>query len=137
MKVLFICGGNVGRSQIAEAFFNYYSKRNQAWSCAGNDYTAERFQEDTVEIMKADYGIDLNKQKSKPFDPKMVEQSDIVITLCDQSECPNIPQARHWDIPKMGKLDRKGKKEVIELIRQRVTVLLKEIEPTNRRMQAR
>ena len=36
MKVLFVCNGNVGRSQAAEAYFNRLSKKNTAISAGIN-----------------------------------------------------------------------------------------------------
>ena len=32
MKVLFVCKSNIGRSQMAEAFFNKFSKNHKAIS---------------------------------------------------------------------------------------------------------
>lgn len=125
-RVLFICGSNIGRSQIAEAFFNSYSKRDRAWSCAGNDFSGIGMQEDIAEIMKDEFGIDMGGQKPKPFSREMVKKSDLVITLCDDSECPNIPNARHWSIPKIGKLNRGEKIEVIRLIQKKVKKLAEE-----------
>lgn len=127
MRVLFICGGNVGRSQIAEAFFNHYSKKHKARSCAGYDFKQKVLSEKNTSIMKKEYGIDMSKQKPKPFSKKMVEQSDKIIILCNQSECPLIPHADHWSIPKMGELKIKERKKVIGLIQQKVKELLKEI----------
>ncbi len=36
MKILFVCWGNVGRSQMAQAYYNHFTKSNDAFS-AGTD----------------------------------------------------------------------------------------------------
>ena len=127
-RVLFVCGSNVGRSQVAEAFFNAYSKSGSAWSCAGNDFIGGEIQEDVAKMMKDDFGIDMSKQRPKPFNWNMVKQSDKLVILCSASECPSIRGADHWSIPNMGKLSSEGKQEVIKLIQSRVRGLVKKLD---------
>jgi protein-tyrosine-phosphatase len=42
MKVLFICKGNVGRSQMAEAFYNKLSKNEEVFSTGAKNYHRRR-----------------------------------------------------------------------------------------------
>ncbi|MDD3145449.1 MAG: hypothetical protein PHV23_05050 [Candidatus Gracilibacteria bacterium] len=42
-KILFICKANVGRSQIAEAVYNNYTKSNKAISIAGCEDRKEKY----------------------------------------------------------------------------------------------
>lgn len=66
-KVLFICEGNVGRSQIAEAYFNKHSRDAVAVSAGLDDVGAKynwRPREDIVAVMKED-GFDVADNKVK------------------------------------------------------------------------
>jgi len=60
--ILFICKGNSGRSQMAEAFFNYVSRNERAIS-AGTmpDETIHPW---TAQIM-SEVGIEMYQQKPK------------------------------------------------------------------------
>lgn len=136
MKVLFICGDNVGRSQAAEALFNKYAKKSTAWSCAGKPtWTKERDisnmekempdVHDIVVIMKEDYGLDISKKVSKPFNKEMVAKSDRVIVMCDPKDCPKIKDAEYWNTPRLSLYDREGKREIIKWIEAKTRDLIK------------
>lgn len=134
MRVLFICGDNVGRSQAAEALFNRYARNSVAESCAGKTTVkASKRLADIAEaealigIMRSDYGIDISGRLSKPFNRSMVDAAGVVVTLCAESECPRIEGAMHWDIPKLGQLDTDGKRRVIMDIEARVKELIRYI----------
>ena len=43
MKVLFVCRGNVGRSQMAEAYYNFFTKSNMATSAGTDPTTPARY----------------------------------------------------------------------------------------------
>ncbi len=114
--------------------FNAYAIGSKAESCAGKPiWKAKKRLADITEaeavisIMKSDYGIDLSEKFSKPFDQSMVDSADIVVTLCDESECPRIDGARHWDIPKLSKLDMGGKRAAIIELEARVRELISSI----------
>lgn len=134
MKVLFICGDNADRSQVAEALFNKYASKSMAESCAGKSTVKVKKRladiaevKDTIRIMRSGYGIDLADKLSKPFDQSKVDSADIVITLCGENDCPRIEGARHWDIPKLSELDTEGKKKAIKGIEAKVRELIKSI----------
>jgi len=78
--VLFICVGNSGRSQIAEAFFNKLSKTGKAIS-AGT-MPDDRIHPYTVQVMK-EAGIDVSQQKPKPLTPEMIDKADKIKKVRD------------------------------------------------------
>ncbi len=91
MKILFICQGNIWRSQIAEAFINHY-KIHQAISAwiddVGFKYNYKPY-EPVIEIMQAEFNIDMSNQKVKQLSVDSLVGIDKVIVLCSQEECYN------------------------------------------------
>jgi protein-tyrosine-phosphatase len=88
MKVLFVCVENAGRSQMAEAFANYYGKGKLIASSAGV-MLADRVNPAVVEVMR-EKGIDISQNRPKLLTPKMAEEADRIITMgCSvENICP-------------------------------------------------
>ncbi len=92
MKVLFVCKGNRGRSQLAEAIFNSLTKKHKAISAgtvaknAGQKIKigAPR----TVRVLK-EIGIDISNKKAKKLNKKMVSVADKIIVFCDRRTWPD------------------------------------------------
>ncbi|EET90561.1 MAG: hypothetical protein LVQ97_04730 [Candidatus Micrarchaeales archaeon] len=91
MKVLFICKANVGRSKMAEAFYNKLSKNGHAFGAgAKNYYCRKRWhsrikRSDSVVQAMREEGIDLAKRRIKKLTRSMVENADVVIALVDRA----------------------------------------------------
>lgn len=126
-RVLFVCVGNSGRSQMAEAFFNAMAKgRAQAFSAGTRP--AESINPVVVEAMR-EIGIDISDQKPKPLTPELLEQADKVVTMgCgEQAVCPaTFVETTEWNL-----VDPKGKRlenvrEIRDGIRSRVIGFLSE-----------
>jgi arsenate reductase len=127
-KILFVCIGNAGRSQMAEAFFNQLAAgKAQAFS-AGTE-PASAIGPNTVKVMK-EVGIDISKNHPKKVTLEMLEQADKVITMgCGVAQsCPaTFMETEDWNLE-----DPKGKsieevREIRDEINRRVTTLLKDI----------
>lgn len=78
-KILFVCVENAGRSQMAEAFANYYGRGKLVASSAGV-MVVDRVNPVVVEVMK-EKGIDLSMNQPKLLTTKMVEDADKIITM--------------------------------------------------------
>jgi protein-tyrosine-phosphatase len=114
MRLLFVCVGNAGRSQIAEAFAKKYGMDA---SSAGT-LPASEVNPVVVQVMN-ELGIDISSAKPKMLTGEMVEEADLVVTMgCSVEEvCPAPMIARmqkkllDWNLE-----DPKGKS--IERVRQ-------------------
>ena len=92
MKVLFICKFNVGRSQMAEAFYNKLSKNGHAISAGVRNYYYRTIwhsrikpSDPVVKVMHEE-GIDLARKRIKKLTRSMVESADDVIALMSEDE---------------------------------------------------
>lgn len=103
-RVLFICGHNSGRSQMAEAFLKNMAGPNVHVESAGLD--PKPVNPLVVEIMK-EIDYDLSGVKSDSIFDFFKEGRlyDYVITVCDEttgSQCPVFPgitERLHWPFP--------------------------------------
>ena len=77
--VLFVCVGNSGRSQMAEAFFNYLAAGRARAISAGTN-PAKSVAPDVVLAMK-EVGIDISGNKPKALTEDMLAQADRVVTM--------------------------------------------------------
>lgn len=95
-KILFVCQANIGRSQMAEAFFNQLGRAEVAISAACEDFREKYQGKITAEIVEtmAEVGIDISHQRIKLLTPAMVEEADRVVVLCDKQYCPDFLIAR-------------------------------------------
>lgn len=78
-KVLFVCVHNSGRSQMAEAFFNYYASGKATATSAGTQ-PASHVDRTVVATMK-EIGIDISSNRSKLLTPEMLLGVDKAITV--------------------------------------------------------
>ena len=87
-KILFVCVENAGRSQMAEAFANFYGKGKLVASSAGVTL-ADRVNPVVVGVMK-EKGFDISMNKPKLLTTKMAEDVDKIITMGCSAEgiCP-------------------------------------------------
>jgi arsenate reductase len=87
MRILFVCTGNAGRSQMAAAFLQSFDPRLKVES-AGT-VPAAYVHPKAVAVMR-EVGIDLSKSFPKSVDRFLDEEFDYVITVCDNTResCP-------------------------------------------------
>jgi protein-tyrosine-phosphatase len=115
IEVLFVCGANINRSQIAAAIFNKLSKRGHAISAGtevgvvknGNDGTLVKSSiiNNPVALMGGK-GYDLSKARIRKLTPDMLESADKVILLRPKKKLGGIlpsdlrgaREVEWWDI---------------------------------------
>ncbi len=133
-KLLFLCTGNSCRSQIAEGFGKtLLADKFTVYSAGTNPHGINPW---AIETM-SEIGIDISRQTSDALDVKMLNEMDLIITLCgDAAEsCPLTPphiEKRHWDIPDPARFQgseqetRQHFREVRDDIRRRIEGLAAE-----------
>lgn len=100
-RVLFLCTGNSGRSQIAEAFAEQLGAGAVEARSAGSH--PKPLHPNAVRVMH-ERGVDIADRRSKHLDEFVEEPFDYVISLCDRvrevcPEFPSHPGLIHWSIP--------------------------------------
>jgi len=127
--VLFVCVGNSGRSQMAEAFLNHFAK-GQARAISAGTEPASTVDPTVIKVMK-EVGIDISGNKPKALTPEMIDQANLVITMGCSAEaaCPaSWVETRDWALedPKDKPIEKV--REIRDEIKAMVVMLLKEIE---------
>src|ERR1043165_1771878 len=97
-RVLILCTGNSGRSQMAEGLLRQMAGDEfEAFSAGVAPTTVRR---EAVEVL-TEIGIDISSQRSKSVDEFPGQEFDYVITVCDNANerCPVFPgktKRIHW-----------------------------------------
>ena len=124
-QVLFVCVGNSGRSQMAEAFFNHLSAGRLVAMSAGTR-PATSVSRTAIAAM-AELGIDISAQRPKPLTPQMIRQADKIITMgCGVAEtCPTgFHPSEDWDLEDTQGQPLEKVRLIRDQIRERVLALL-------------
>jgi arsenate reductase len=95
-KVLFACVHNVGRSQMAAAFFNSFCAPSLVKAISAVPAPVDRVQPEILEAMK-EIGIDLWAGRSQLLTPDLVRSADLVVSLGCGELCPSVPGQRRME----------------------------------------
>lgn len=116
MKILFICKGNVGRSQIAEALFrkkfgDTHEVVSAGTALSGPEQPIGELMPNIKEVLDVmqEEGMDVSMYARQQMTPQMVEDADKVVAIVeDEIVLPdylsNSPKLVRWNVP-----DPKGK----------------------------
>jgi protein-tyrosine-phosphatase len=120
MRVLFVCRGNVARSQMAEAAYNRFSQSRDADSAGTRvekpgetllDRKRRLGQSYVVDTL-IDNGYSLDDMRQTPLTKEMLSRYDIIICMAAKQFTPqwlsDAPQFQYWKIqdPKARSYDR-------------------------------
>ena len=128
--VLFVCVGNAGRSQMAEAFFSRLAD-GKARAISAGTRPADAVDPKAIDVMR-EVGIDISGNKPKALTMEMLEQADRVITMgCGvEGVCPaSFVETEDWQLE-----DPKGKpieevRRIRDEIKTKVLRLLEKSKP--------
>ena len=123
--MLFVCVGNSGRSQMAEAFFNQ-AAGGKARAISAGTKPAGAVDPNTVAVMR-EVGIDISAARPKALTMEMLDQASRVVTMgCGvEGVCPaSFVETEDWQLE-----DPKGKpieevRRIRDEIRAKVMKLL-------------
>ena len=139
VKVMFVCKANVGRSQVAEAFFLEMSK-NTAIS-SGTHVDEEMAKQNPKSAKLKDnskyslpymltQGIDISEQVRTQLTPGLVAEVDRVIAILSDDEVPayvkDSGKLTIWDIPDPA-TNPDDSTKLFDAVKQRVSDLVQEI----------
>ena len=127
-KIVFVCVENARRSQMAEGFANAFGQGGLEVYSAGSS-PSSKIDPLVNEVMK-EKGIDLSSKKPKGLNDLPPVEMDYLVTMGWEETCPAVLAKKiiEWEIP-----DPKGEaidtfREVRDLIKEKVTGFLKEID---------
>lgn len=97
--LLFLCTGNTARSQMAEGFARFIGPAEIPYYSAGT--RPGEINPFAVKAMR-EVGIDISGQTPKGLDDIPLESIATVVSLCEEEECPLLPEGVHhlsWPLP--------------------------------------
>jgi arsenate reductase len=128
VNVYFVCIGNAGRSQMAEALFNQAAGGSHEARSAGSRPESHLHPE-VVQAMR-ELGVELGDRVPKGIAQEDVEWADVVVTMgCGEDACPVLPGKRYldWDLKDPIGLPLADVRAIRDDIRGRVTALSEEL----------
>jgi arsenate reductase len=123
--VLFVCVGNSGRSQMAEAFFNHLAN-GKARAISAGTKPASAVDPKTIEVMR-EVGIDISAASPKALTMEMLDQANRVVTMGCGAEgvCPaSFVETEDWQLEDPKGKSLEGVRRIRDEIKARVTRLL-------------
>lgn len=128
MKILFVCRGNVGRSQAAMALYNVAAdeKAHSAGTIVGDEKRTVGERElaaSIVQVMKEE-GLDISKNTSTQITPEMMDEFDKVIVMAELYSVPDwlkdSLKSEMWDIPDLKAVSVEEAREIVTLIKSKL-----------------
>jgi arsenate reductase len=139
LRLMFLCTGNSCRSQMAEGWARKLGQQNGENRLFVQSAGIEAHGKNprAITVMQ-EAGVDISGQESTRVTDDMLEQTDLVITVCEHADehCPVLPAGTrkiHWPLEDPAKAQG-SEEEVMEFfrnsrddIRSRVETLLGEL----------
>ncbi|MEK6845101.1 MAG: hypothetical protein AABX44_02495 [Nanoarchaeota archaeon] len=132
-KVLYVCRANIGRSQIAEAYHNYFNGE------AGSAGTSLKYLSGTqlsdpslgahkvIQIMQEE-GISLEKSKLTQITKEIITQYSKIIVMAEKHTIPDYllesKNVEYWEISDTKGRDLNFYRKIRNEIKTRVKILL-------------
>jgi protein-tyrosine-phosphatase len=142
MKVLFVCYANVGRSQVAQAYFGKLSKHHSdSAGIAVNERIAamkvpgrklkDNLNQRSVEYVRREFGLDIAEKERQQLTPEMIDTSDLAIVIAEKESWPDYlkegGKVVFWDIQDPAGMANDFAEDVYREVQPRVEQLVAEI----------
>lgn len=142
MKVLFVCYANVGRSQVAQAYFETISKHDSnSAGIAVNERIAamkipgrklkDNLNQRSIEYVRREFGLDIAEKERQQLTPEMIEKSDLVIVIAEKEKWPDYLEEGgkvvFWNIQDAFGMPDDFAEDVYSQVQRRVEQLVAEI----------
>lgn len=140
MKVLFVCKGNVGRSQMAEAIFNKLAGgKHRAFSAGtwvydkegrslGGQKISEVLEANEVVNSLKELGIDFSQSQRNQITPEMVMGADVIVVMAEVDTVPdflkNEPKVTFWDVANPKGMNQEETNKIRNKITENIQELL-------------
>ncbi|MEK3985037.1 arsenate reductase (thioredoxin) [Paenibacillus sp. VTT E-133280] len=132
--IYFLCTGNSCRSQMAEGWAKRYL--GEAWNVYSAGIEAHGLNPKAVQAM-SEVGIDITGQTSDMIDSNLLNNADLVVTLCGDAadKCPMTPpkvKREHWgfDDPAKAQGTDEEKWAVFQRVRDQIEERIKRFAET-------
>jgi len=91
-EFLFVCQGNVARSQMAEALCNGIMESDISWSAGVATHTPEKYGHPVQKIVDVmnEVGLDVSEAVVKTITEEMIDASRKIVVMCGKNECPDF-----------------------------------------------
>lgn len=131
MNVLFICNGNVARSQEAEAFFNDLSEYDIATSAGINVKVGKPIDSLVIQVMKEeDYSM--KRAVRKLWNEAMIQKAGVIVSFKPANELPkelrDSGKIRYWHVEDPQHQNIEFHREVRDQVRDQVLELISELD---------
>jgi arsenate reductase (thioredoxin) len=95
-RAYFVCIGNAGRSQMAEALY----ERLGGEARSAGSHPEHELHPEVVEVMR-ELGVDLSARRPRGIEQDDVGWADVVVTMGCGDACPVLPGKRYldWNLP--------------------------------------
>jgi len=145
MKILFVCHANVGRSQVAQVYFDKLSRHISdsagiavdeliaKWNLRGRKLkdAPGRAAAYIRECIRHEFGMDIAEKERQQLTPAMVDAADLIVVIAEKERWPAYLQEGgkvvFWDIPDGAGQDDAFVYDVFTQVRRRVEQLVVEI----------
>jgi arsenate reductase len=123
--VLFACVHNVGRSQMAAAFFNALADPAKARAISAGTAPALRVHADVVTAMRA-VGIEVGDAVPRLLTREVAARAGLLVTMGCGERCPFVPGLRRddWSIADPHGQPPERVREIRDEVRERVERLI-------------
>src|SRR5690625_2927458 len=120
--IYFLCTGNSCRIQMAEGWAKKYL--DDKWEVHSAGIEAHGLNKRAIKVMK-EVDVDISKQTSNIINFDILNQTDLVVTLCSDArdKCPVIPshiRHEHWGFDDPARLEWSEFRRVRDEIKERI-----------------